>query len=117
MNNKRYCIVLEIKDEFIEKYKDIHINAWTELLKAEKDCGITSELIWVYKNLAIIYMECDDIESAYRKIGLNEVEKKWDKTVSPWFKNIEILEDSNRIPVLEKIFDLNQQIEGNFNQF
>lgn len=117
MDNKRYCIVLEIKDEFINKYKDIHINAWPELLKAEKDCDITSEIIWIYKNLAIIYIECGDIEATFKKISVNEVEKKWDATVSPWFKNVEILEDSNKIPVLEKIFDLNQQIKGNFNKF
>jgi L-rhamnose mutarotase len=114
---KRYCMVLEIKEEFVDKYKDIHVNAWPELLKAEKDCGITNELIWIYKNLAILYIECEDIGEAYKKVGLNDTEKKWDKTVSPWFKNIEVLEDSNKIPVLEKIFDLNQQIKESFNQF
>ncbi|MCL5070439.1 MAG: L-rhamnose mutarotase [Actinobacteria bacterium] len=117
MAKKRYCIVLEIKEEFVEKYKNIHINAWSELLKAEKECGIINELIWIYKNLSIIYIECDDLKETFKKIGLNKVEREWDKTVSPWFKNIEVLEDSNKIPVLEKIFDLNQQLEGNLNKF
>jgi L-rhamnose mutarotase len=117
MDKKRYCMVLEIKEEFVKNYKDIHINAWPELLKAERDCGISNELIWIYKNLAILYVECDDIKETYKKVGFNETEKKWDETVTPWFKNIKIFEDLNKIPVLEKIFDLNQQTDGNFNQF
>ncbi|MCL4415540.1 MAG: L-rhamnose mutarotase [Actinobacteria bacterium] len=117
MSQKRYCIVLEIKEEFVDKYKNIHINAWPELLRAEQECGITNELIWIYKNLAIVYIECNDLKETFKKIALNEVEMKWDKTVSPWFKNVEILEDSNKIPVLEKIFDLNQQLEGSFDQY
>jgi len=74
-DKKRYCMVLEIKEEFLEKYKEIHLKAWPELLKAEKECGFTQELIWIYKNLAILYFECDDIDAVFKRAGKNEVEK------------------------------------------
>ena len=52
---KRYCLVIELKEEFIEPYCDIHRNPWPELLKAIKDGGAKELLIWNYKNLSIVY--------------------------------------------------------------
>ena len=117
MEIKRYCMVIELKEEFIEDYKDIHINAWPELLKAEKDAGTQEELIWIYKNLAILYFECDDLDRIYRVLGDNEVEKKWNLVVLPWFKVSPVLDGSAHVEVAEKVFDLNQQLQGFLGQF
>jgi len=114
---KRYCMVLEIKEEHLDEYKNIHLKAWPELLEAEKEVGINNELIWVYKNFAIVYIECEDIEATFEKIEQNHVEIEWSKKVSPWFKNMEMLEDPEKIPVLEKIFDLNQQLGNRFDPY
>jgi len=116
-DKKRYCMVLEIKEEFLEKYREIHLNAWPELLKAEKECGFTQELIWIYKNLAILYFECDDIDAVFKRAGENEVEKKWDRTVAPWFKQLSPLQEVGGMPYCEKIFDLNQQLKDSFTQY
>ena len=117
MEFKRYCMIIELKEEFIEDYKNIHINAWPELLRAEKDAGIKEELIWIYKNLSILYFECDDIDRVYKLLADNEVEKKWNIVVSPWFKESPVLDGSDKVEVLEKVFDLNQQLQGFLNQF
>jgi len=114
---KRYCMVLEIKEEFVEQYKDLHVNAWLEMLKAEKECGFQEELIWLYKNMAIIYMECDDIDKVYARASKISVEQKWDKTVSYWLKQLSPLEEKSGIPVCIKIFDLNQQLNGKLDQY
>ena len=117
MKTKRYCMVIEIKEEYVDDYVNIHKNAWKELLKTEKSCGIKEELIWIYKNLSIIYIECDDINQVFKAIGSDEIEKKWDITVSPWFKEPQSLDGSEEIKTLEKIFDLNQQLEGELEPF
>ncbi len=105
---RKYCIVIEIKEEFLEAYIDIHKNAWPELLKTIKDAGAKEEVIYNYKNLSIVFFECDDLDELYKKLGGSEVVKKWDDTVGPWFKSAFIYP--------EKIFDLNQQLDGKLEQ-
>ena len=39
MEIKKYCMVIELKEEFIDKYYDIHRNPWPELLEAIKGAG------------------------------------------------------------------------------
>ncbi|MCL5073200.1 MAG: L-rhamnose mutarotase [Actinobacteria bacterium] len=117
MKTKRYCMVLEIKEECVNDYVNIHKNAWAELLKAEKVCGIKEELIWIYKNLSILFIECDDIDQVFKAIEANEIERKWDIKVRPWFKNSQVLDASKKIEALEKIFDLNQQLNGDLERY
>ena len=117
MENKRYCLVIELKENYVEEYKNIHINAWSELLKAEKAAGMKEELIWVYKNLSILYIECEDIDKVFKACGNDEVEKKWNITVCPWFKEKPILDGTEKVETLEKIFDLNQQLASKLEQF
>jgi len=117
MKLKRYCMVIELKDEHVDDYINIHKNPWPELLKSEKSVGIKEELIWIYKNLSILYFECDDIDRVYKILGNNEIEKRWNITVCQWFKGSPILDGSQKIKTLEKVFDLNQQFEGKLEQF
>jgi len=117
MKNKRYCMVIELKKEHVNEYKDIHLNAWLELLKAEKEAGIKEELIWIYKNLSILYFECEDIDKVFKICAKNNIEQKWNILVSPWFKKSPVLDGSGKTETLEKVFDLNQQLSGKFEKF
>ena len=114
---KRYCLILELKDEFIEPYCDIHRNPWPELLKSIKDGGAKELLIWNYKNLSIVYYECEDIDKLYEGLSKLEVTKKWNITVGPWFKKSLPVDENGKFITCEKIFDLNQQIAGKLEQF
>jgi len=101
---KKYCIVISIREEFQDEYIKIHKEAWPEMLKAIREAGFINEVIYYYKNQSIIFLECPDINECDVKLRATEVCKKWDETVCPWFK-----EDPAMPP---KIFDLNQQLEG-----
>ena len=70
---KRYMIVLEIKEEHLKEYCDIHRNPWPELLNAIKSNGAKELVLWNYKNLSIVYYETKDIDELYKK--LNELEE------------------------------------------
>lgn len=108
---KKYLIVAEVKPEHLQEYIDIHINVWPEMLEAIKEAGYTNELIWIYKNQTIIYLECPDNKS---NDELNEILrskdicKQWDITVGPWFES-----GFTQCP---KVFDLNQQLEGELRE-
>ena len=114
---RRYCMVLEIKNKYVVDYVKIHKNPWPELLKAEKSSGIKEELIWIYKNLSIIYFECEDIEKVFKILADNEIEKKWNLKVGSWFKGQSDKDHLVKVNTLEKIFDLNQQINGELKKF
>jgi len=108
---KKYLIVVEVKPEHLKEYIDIHNNAWPDMLKAIRDAGYTNEMIWIYKNQSIIYLECPDDkenEALDAVLRSTDVCKKWDITVGPWFAS-----DFTACP---KIFDLGQQLAGELRQ-
>ena len=114
---KRYCIVVELKEEHIKDYIDIHIHPWQELLKALRDAGAKELLIWIYKNLSIVYYECEDIDNIYKELGKLEIVKEWNKKVEPWFNSQMTFNGSKKVPTCEKIFDLNQQLNGKLEKY
>lgn len=74
-------------------------------------------LIWNYKNLSIVYYECEDLDKLYENLGKLEVTKKWNATVGPWFADSPTLDGSGKVQTCEKIFDLNQQLAGGLEQY
>ncbi|MDX1358835.1 MAG: L-rhamnose mutarotase [Clostridia bacterium] len=102
---KRYCLIIEVKEAHIDEYIKIHKEPWREMLEAIRDSGIKDEIIYFHKNQSIIFMECEDFEACNLKLRATEVCKKWDEKLVPWFE-----EDGIHFP--DKIFDLNQQLEG-----
>jgi L-rhamnose mutarotase len=106
----RYCFVIEINEDQMDDYVQLHKNPWPETLKGLKDAGAKELLIYRYKNFSILFYECEDINEVYRKWGANETCPKWNK-VSP------SIDGSGDVDTLEKIFDLNQQLAGKLEQY
>jgi len=114
---KKYCIVGEIKTEHIEdyakKHKEIHKSEYKKLLNVIKDSGVMNEVIFMYKNLAIIYFEAEDLDKCYEIQSKFEITGKWNKLMEPMFSsNYGFGKNSERLKSLEKIFDLNEQLKG-----
>ena len=114
---KRYCLVLELKKDYVDDYCDIHRNAWPELLGAMKENGVKELLVWNYKNLSIVYYECDDIDKFYQKLNKLKIKEKWNATVKPWFKSGLPTTEDGKFITCEKIFDLNQQLKGKLEKY
>ena len=74
---KKYCMVNEIKPERIQEYIDAHLNPWKELLTCLKDAGTNEEYIFILDNKALVFIECEDMETYLEKFGRSEVGKKW----------------------------------------
>lgn len=104
---KKYLCVIKIKPECAKEYVDIHLNPWREMLEAIRDAGYTKEVLFWYENQTIIYLECPDDtnhEECDARLRATDVCKKWDITVCPWFASDGVM--------CEKIFDLEQQLNG-----
>ena len=106
---KKYLAVIDIKPQDRDDYIHIHQNPWPEMLEAIREAGFRKEVIWYHKDQSIIYLECeDDYEVCDRKLRETAVCKKWDLEMIPRFAGEPALP--------EKIFDLNQQLEGVLTQ-
>ena len=118
---KRYCLVYELKEENVKDYVDIHKEAhkthWRTQLDALKEAGARNCIVYNYKSLSIIFYECEDIDESFTKLGANEANLRWQETVAPWFAEIPKFDGSQKVQPVEKIFDLNQQLEGKLEQF
>ncbi len=113
---KKYCMVNVIKQEYLVAYIEAHLNPWEELLTCLKEAGTHEEWIYMYKNLAILFIECEDMDMYVEKFAKSETGKKWLKKMSEYLEFTEFADDSGQAknsPVsLRKVFDLNEQLRG-----
>ena len=101
---KKYLIVIKVKPEKRREYIAIHKDPWPDMLEAIRQAGFTNEVIWYFEDQSVIYLECEDHDASNAALRATEICKKWDATVCPWFAADPVLP--------EKIFDLNQQLDG-----
>ena len=109
----KYCIVGEVKEEYVEKYKALHKNLYKgpyrELLGVIKSSGVQEEVIFIYKDLAIVFYEAEDLNESYEKQEGKQVVRQWNSLMRPMFVSYGF--DSGKLPTLEKVFDLNEQLK------
>ena len=101
---KKYLLVIKVKPEYREDYIEIHKNPWREMLEAIRAAGFVNEVIWYFEDQSIIYLECEDHDECNAKLRASEVCKRWDIEMAPRFAAPPVM--------AEKIFDLNQQLDG-----
>jgi L-rhamnose mutarotase len=120
MTMAKYCIVCEVKSEYLEEYKrlhrEIHKGKYKDLLRVIKESGVEEELVFMHGNLAIIFFRAEDLDGCYERQGRTDVAKEWNKLMSPMFASSYQFNVSEKLPVSEKVFDLNEQLEGKLNQ-
>ena len=119
---KRYCMVNVIKEEKIPDYIHAHKNPWPELLQCLKDAGTLEEYIYIYNNLAIVCLTVEnDIEEYLEKFGNSELGKKWLSWMSDFIAESPFADECGNANEssegLEKVFDLNQQLEGKLQAY
>jgi len=109
---KRYCFVIEINEDQMEDYVAVHKNPWPDTLRLLKEAGAEELVIYRYKNFSILFWKAEDLNEVYRKWGATEVCKKWNARLAKAYKVSPSIDGSSDVDTLEKIFDLNQQLNG-----
>lgn len=117
----KYCLVGEIKPEYVEEYsrrhEEIHKGEYKEILNVIKESGVKNEVVFMYENLAVIYFEAENLSACYKFQEKFDVIKKWNKIMQPMFaSNYDFGGDSDKLSGLKKVFDLNEQLEGRLNK-
>lgn len=112
----KYCVVGQVKPEYLEEYKklhkEIHLGAYRDLLKVIKNSGVKDEAVFMHGNLAIIFYEAEDLDRCYELQGNADAAKRWNELMAPMFSSSYNFNVAEKLPVLEKVFDLNEQLKG-----
>ena len=75
---QRVGLLLRVKPEKIEEYKEIHANVWPELLAELKAAGIRNYSLWLGPDgLEFGYLECDDWQAACDYLAKSDVHTRW----------------------------------------
>lgn len=119
---KRYVMVSELKPEHVEDYKNLHKTCLaTEKYKGQPqamiDSGAIETLVYIYKNLSIVYIETElEIDEVFEKLGKTKSNQVWQEKANPYFAVPTTFDGAQEAAYLEKIFDSTQMAKGEFNE-
>ena len=118
----RYIMVYELKPEHVDDYRKMHKTAhqseFKDQLDAIRDAGCTQMMTFLFKNYSVLYVECeDDIDAYFEKLGEYDANTKWQKVTAPWFAATPSFDGEAKQQPLEKIFDLQQQLNGELKPY
>lgn len=76
---KRYGMVIRVKPEKLEEYKQLHASVWPDVLKMISDCNIRNYSIYLKDGLLFSYFEYtgDDFEADMARMAADPTTQKW----------------------------------------
>ena len=81
---QRYGMVLGVKEEALERYKELHAAVWPEVLQMISDCNLRNYSIFLRKlpdgkHYLFSYFEYigDDFEADCAKMAADPITQKW----------------------------------------
>ena len=76
---RRYGMVLKVKPDRIEEYKEYHVEIWPGVAKMITDCNITNYSIYLKDGYLFSYFEYvgDDFEADMAKMAADSVTQEW----------------------------------------
>lgn len=84
---KRFILYAKLKPEKIEEYKELHKNAWPEILKIISDCNCKNYSISIRGDELYTFYEYvgDDYDADMKKMESFEIMQKWWSFTRPCF--------------------------------
>jgi L-rhamnose mutarotase len=82
----RVGMTWQVKPEYWEAYKEVHLHPWPELVAAIQEYGIHNYSIFAFGTRAFAYMEVDgdDVQAVLNALAQTDIKKKWDAEVTVW---------------------------------
>lgn len=105
---RRMGMVIGLKPEKIAEYKDLHANAWPEILDQISACNIRNYTIFLHEpeNLLFGYWEYhgDDFGDDAAKMASHPKTKEWWALTDPCQTPLESRADSEWWSMMEEVF-------------
>lgn len=104
--SKKYAWTWIIKKDCVEKYVEMHLNPWPELLEEHSNAGIKNYSIFQNGNQFFYCFECEDIESAFKHLATSKVCQEWNSITSQMVDGSFDFSKENPLDMLKEVFYL-----------
>ncbi|MHC4622695.1 MAG: L-rhamnose mutarotase [Planctomycetota bacterium] len=108
---QRYGSVIGLREDKIEKYRELHANAWPGVLKKLKECNIRNYSIYLHKmddgrHYLFGYFEYkgENFEKDVARLAEDETTKRWWKQTDPCQFPLENRKEGEWWASMEQVF-------------
>jgi L-rhamnose mutarotase len=110
----RYCLLLRVRPELLDEYREQHRAVWPDMLHALRDTGWRNYSIFARPDGLIVgYLEADDLAAAQRAMAGTAVNARWQAEMSKYFVGLDGRGPDESFELLEEIFNLDDQLAAN----
>lgn len=103
---QRYGMVIKVKPDKFQEYKQLHAQVWPDVLKMIKECNIRNYSIYHKDGYLFSYFEYvgDDFESDMAKMAADTTTQKWWDVCKPCHEPLETRAEGEWWASMEEVF-------------
>lgn len=103
---QRYGMVIKVKPDKFQEYKQLHAQVWPDVLKMIKECNIRNYSIYHKDGYLFSYFEYvgDDFESDMAKMAAHPTTQKWWDVCKPCQEPLETRAEGQWWASMEEVF-------------
>ncbi len=103
---QRYGMVIKVKPDKFQKYKQLHAKVWPDVLKMIKECDIRNYSIYHKDGYLFSYFDYvgDDFESDMAKMAADPTTQKWWDVCKPCQEPLETRAEGEWWANMEEVF-------------
>lgn len=103
---QRYGMVIKVKPDKFQEYKQLHAQVWPDVLKMIKECNIRNYSIYHKDGNLFSYFEYvgDDFESDMAKMAADPTTQKWWDVCKPCQEPLETRAEGQWWASMEEVF-------------
>ncbi len=103
---QRYGMVIKVKPDKFQEYKQLHAQVWPDVLKMIKECNIRNYSIYHKDGYLFSYFEYvgDDFESDMAKMAADPTTQKWWDVCKPCQEPLETRAEGQWWASMEDVF-------------
>ncbi len=104
---KRYAFLMRIRPELRAEYEKAHDEIWPDMAAAIRESGISNYSIYFRPDGTLFaYLESDDPEGSFARLGKTEVNARWQKTMDRFFVKKDPKSVGPDVEVISEVFHL-----------
>jgi len=103
---KRYGMLIKVRPEKFDEYKELHANPWPGVLKTIHDCNIRNYSIYLKDGFLFGYYEYigDDYAADMARMAADPVTQEWWKHTDPCQEPLSTRKEGEWWAIMEEVF-------------
>lgn len=103
---QRYGMLIKVRPEKLDEYKELHANPWPGVLKTIHDCNIRNYSIYLKDGFLFGYYEYigEDYAADMAKMAADPVTQEWWKRTDPCQEPLSTRKEGEWWTIMEEVF-------------